>query len=140
MKNKMTLILGGIILVLIVSGLIVTYKLFLENRSNNAYGNRLDGAPKITESTTKNVIDEMNDLDDIKEAKVTHDGLLIKFSLVTNDDTDVNNIKNKINEILKNLDEEVLASYDIQIILHYGEVATFGYLHKTSSNISWIKN
>lgn len=144
-RNKVTVIIGTIFLVIMIAAGIALVKLVYPDSKKDLYGNRLDGIEEVLIEDVK--IEEIKQslTDTGKVNTVTYDlkGRLVNFIVDVKKDTDKVTSRALTDKILTSFTEEQKNFYDFQVFLTSIEDETseiypmIGYKHKTTVNFVW---
>ena len=144
-RNKVTVIIGTIFLVIMIAAGIALVKLVYPDSKKDLYGNRLDGIEEVLIEDVK--IEEIKQslTDTGKVNTVTYDlkGRLVNFMVDVKKDTDKVTSRALTDKILTSFTEEQKNFYDFQVFLTCTEEETseiypmIGYKHKTTVNFVW---
>lgn len=144
-NNKIAILFTIVIILILVIGLLMIYPLY-STKSGSDYGNRLDGIKKVAikNSVTDEVKKIFKEDERIEKVNINLKGKLYNVVLTLKDETELNEIADKIPEIFTNFSEEQLSFYDFQIFItgkNGEEVKTIiGYKNKKSESIIWSNN
>lgn len=144
-RNKVTVIIGTIFLVIMIAAGIALVKLVYPDSKKDLYGNRLDGIEEVLIEDVK--IEEIKQslTDTGKVNTVTYDlkGRLVNFIVDVKKDIDKVTSRALTDKILTSFTEEQKNFYDFQVFLTSVEDETseiypmIGYKHKTTVNFVW---
>lgn len=140
-KRKSTIILLIILAVIVVIA-IVLVGMFLPKTERSVYGNRLEGIENVpvTDSLKNSIIDSIVATDKTTSATVTLTGKIIKISIKVKDEVSLEDAKAIYNSFKDNFTEEILAYYDIQVMLTNSNYSSFGYLKAGRNELKWTNN
>ena len=115
MENKKIVILVSIILLAIILLLVLYKSLFYSNAEKAVYGDRLRDIKKneYTKEDRVETYNKVSEMEGVSEAKIFVKGRLIKFYVTFNDGLSADDIKNKFNEMLTFIEEDVKEYYDV---------------------------
>ena len=136
MKKKIPIIIVAMV-ILVLLGLII----------NNLFGGSdspriKNGDKHILTNKEKNAVkDVLEEIDNVDSVKIYSNVKIIKILVNLTEDTDFNNVKEKSNEAVKNISDENLEFYDVEIYVETkvdSEIyPKIGYKNKLRSEFSW---
>lgn len=114
-ENKKIVILVSIIILALILLLILYKSLFYSNSEKAVYGDRLRDIKKneFTKEQRVETYDKVVEVAGVSEAKISVKGRLIKFYVTFDDGVSAEDIKNKFNEMLGFLEDDVKGYYDV---------------------------
>lgn len=145
-KNKFTILVIGIFIVLVVLAAILKNMFFI-NTGQPVYGNRLDGIDDVEISSS-----QYNDLEKkLKDNKIVTavesnlDGRIINIIVTVKDDASKKDAKKLSSAVVDSFSKEQLAFYDIQIFVKKADkkqddFPIIGYKHNSKSDFYWTKD
>ena len=143
-ENKFPIMLSVLFIILVVISFNL-YKILMPDTNQAVYGSRLDNKVKLEKEEVNKVIDKIKESD--KVVKVTHKerGILLTYLVTVKEDTKLSEAKDIRKIILEHQSEEIVKSYDIQIIVlnedEENEIyPIMGYKNKSRKSFSWTKD
>ncbi len=143
-NNKKEVKIGIIILVIIIVMLVLYKSLFYSDSEKAVYGVRLRDIKEheFTNKEKKDVISKSSDIEGIKNVKVEVKGRLIKLFITFDEGVSQDDIKNKFNEMLAFVSDDVKGYYDvtfyaIQTINGKTKYPVIGYKQKGKDAVSF---
>jgi len=142
--------LTAIVVILIVISLLVlagfaVYRMFYPSNDKSVYGNRLDGAPEISNEVITKIKEELNNSKIINTVEYNKTVKTMKFYIDVKEDTKIAASQELGNIVIKNLSDDILKFYDISIYLtqkngQMKEYPAIGYHAKESNKFNWTIN
>lgn len=143
-KNKKVVKIGIILLVVLIVLLVLYKSLFYSDSEKANYGVRLRDIEEHEFKTKdrKSVEEKSSTLEDISTVKITIKGRLIKFFVNFDEETTNDVIKQRFNEMLSFVSENVKGYYDITFYakINKEDEETYpiiGYKHKNKTEITF---
>ena len=143
-RNKVTIIIGCIFLVIMIASSVALIKLVYPDSKKDLYGNRLDGIENvlISENTIKDIESSLKETELVNTVVYDLKGKLINFIIDVKKDTDKVSAQALTDKIISSFKEEEKNFYDFQVFLTCTEEESeiypmIGYKHKTSVNFMW---
>ena len=143
-NNKRIVKIIIILLILFLLVLVIFKSLFYSNSQKSVYGVRLrDYEKNKIDAKTKKVLQEKCvKAEEISSCKIEIKGRLVKYFINFNDNTSNEVIKNKINELIPNINDVSKVYYDIEfyaIEKREDKVVypVIGYKHKSKEAVSF---
>lgn len=144
-KNNKNIIKIGIILLIVIVLLIVSYKaLFYSNSEKATYGVRLNNIEehKFTNDDKKDIINKSSEIKGISTVKINVKGRLIKIFINYDENVTVEDMKKSFNDIASYFSENVKSYYDIAFYAKQNKedeenYPLMGYKHKNNTDISF---
>lgn len=142
-KNKFTIIAVIVFLILVL--LIAQVTNFLSPGEEKAiYGNRLEKKVKISETTKKDIKQNLESDGIVTKSSVRISGRIIDIMATVNAETDKNAAKNLTNKVTEKLTKNELKYYDIQLFVKKDTASNdfpiIGYKHHNKDDFSWTKD
>lgn len=146
-KHKVGIIATIVVIIIIVLSYFALKSMFIIGNETGKYGNRLDGIEnvEIKKEQTDKLIQEMEEIKDIKNVKYNLQGRLVYLIVEVTNDTAVEVAKGYANKMLSYFDDDQKGFYDIQVFIKSdSEESTvypiIGAKHKTSASFVWTEN
>ena len=113
--NKKEVKIGIIIFIVIIVMLVLYKSLFYSDSEKAVYGVRLRDIEEheFTNKEKKDVISKSSDIEGVSNAKIEVKGRLIKLFITFNEGISQDDIKNKFNEMLAFVSDDVKGYYDV---------------------------
>ncbi len=113
--NKKEVKIGIIIFIVIIVMLVLYKSLFYSDSEKAVYGVRLRDIEEheFTNKEKKDVISKSSDIEGVSNAKIEVKGRLIKLFITFNEEISQDDIKNKFNEMLAFVSDDVKGYYDV---------------------------
>ncbi len=144
-KNKHTVIVGIICLVLIIFVFVVKFT-FFPNEGTAIYGDRLDGIEEveIKEDQQEEIKTNLEDREEVSSASVSIAGRILNVIITVNDDVSLDTAKSLTDSIDSALEEDQKDYYDTQVFVQKtNDDASFpiiGYRHQDNDTYTWTKD
>ena len=141
-KNKTTVIVAIICLVLVMLMGLAVYRMFYPN-SGSVYGDRLDNAPEIDNAVIEQIKTKITEKDYVEEVKYETNVVVIKFFVSVKDGTKLKDAQKIGDIILDTLSTKVLGFYDVEVYLtneNDSSYPSIGYHSKNAEQFNWIDN
>ena len=150
-RHKGLALVGGLTLILIVIMFIIFARMIFST-GDSEYGDRLNGIVKINKSTTKEIIEETKELDQVEDITIRTQGRIIYTTITFKEGTKLSKAKEIASNTLSKYSEEVIEYYDFGYFLKENvkesedkekEKTGFtvaGTKHPETEKISWTKN
>lgn len=141
LSNIMLIVLSAILLVIIIIAVILI-GLFLPKTEGSVFGNRLDGIENVplTGDVKSSIIDAINATEKTTSSDITLTGKIIKVSIKVKDEVSLEDAKKIYDSFKSKFTEEILAYYDIQVMLVNKNYSAFGYLKAGRTELKWTNN
>ena len=146
-KNRVILSLLSIIIVCLIICLIFGFKIFWGETDGNEYGTRLDGLDKTpyTETEKETIKTYFLKDENVDSVKFNLQGKIMYITINFSKDLKLATAKKLVNESLKEMNEEIASTYDIQFILTTSVedskiYPTMGYKAHKKTAVSWINS
>ena len=150
-RHKGLALIGSLTLILLVIMFIIFARMIFTT-GDSEYGTRLKGIVKIDKSTTKEIINETEELDEVEEITIRTQGKIIYTTIIFKEGTNLDKAKEIASNTLSKYDEKVIKYYDFGYFLKE-EIETSedeedektgftiaGTKHPDVESISWTKN
>ena len=144
-RHKGLALIGGLTLILLVIMFIIFGKMIF-SRSDSEYGTRLKGLVKIDKSTTKEIIDETEKLDEVEKITIRTQGKIVYTTIIFKKGTKLDKAKEIASNTLTKYDEKTMRYYDFGYFLKENTDSeeekgfrTAGTKHPDIEKISWTK-
>lgn len=145
--HKFKLIILVVFIVVFVVALIALMNLLYPDSRKNVYGNRLDGIENVPIKTKilTEIKDKISSSEFVLEVDDLLTGRLIKFTIYVKADTNKDDAKRLVANIIETLSKEIQEFYDIQVLINEDKEESkaypiFAYKHKKSKEFIWTKN
>lgn len=145
-RNKLTVLVIVIFVLVVALGAYMYHTIFLGNKSE-AYGNRLDGieSVKITSDQYKTIEEKLKDNANVLEVSTNLNGKIVNVIITVKDEVNKDTAKKIAAPVLKEFDKEQLAFYDIQIFVkknnkELNDFPIVGYKQNGKEGLSWSKD
>ena len=149
-RHKGLALIGSLTLVLLVIMFIIFARMFFST-SDSEYGTRLKGLVKIDKNTTKEIINETEELDEVEKITIRTQGKIIYTTIIFKEGTKLDKAKEIASNTLSKYSEEVVGYYDFGYFLkelvpkaENEEKQKTGFIvagtkHPDTEKISWTK-
>ena len=144
-RHKGLALIGGLTLILLVIMFIIFARIIFTS-SDSEYGTRLKGLVKIDKNTTKEIINETEELDEVEKITIRTQGKIIYTTIIFKEGTKLDKAKEIASNTLSKYDEKVINYYDFGYFLKENteteEEQGFraaGTKHPDIEKISWTK-
>lgn len=144
-RHKGLALIGGLTLILLAIMFIIFGKMVFST-SNSEYGTRLKGLVKIANSTTKEIISETKELDEVEEITIRTQGKIVYTTIIFKKGTKLDKAKEIASNTLTKYNEKTLRYYDFGYFLkeNTGSEEETGFniagtKHPDIETISWTK-
>lgn len=146
-KGNKKLIICIIFFVLVIISLLVLYKiLFYSDDEKAIYGVRITDIDeyKLEKKDVTSLEKKASELEKINSVKITIKGRLIKYFIDVDSSLTNDEIKNKINEMANQIDDDTKSYYDVTFYVSKKteDSVTYpiiGYKHKSKENITFTE-
>ena len=131
-----------LLLLLIIITLVVLLGLFLPKTEGSVYGNRLDGIEDVplTGDVKSSILDAITSTEKTTSSNIALTGKIIKINIKVKDDVSLEDAKKIYDSFKSKFTEQILAYYDIQIMLVSKDYSAFGYLKAGRPELKWTNN
>ena len=144
-RHKGLALIGGLTLILLVIMFIIFGKMIF-SKSDSEYGTRLKGVVKIDNKTTKETINETEELEEVEEITIRTQGKIVYTTIIFKKGTKLDKAKEIASNTLKKYDEKILRCYDFGYFLKENTDSedesgfnVAGTKHPDIEEISWTK-
>lgn len=154
-RHKGLAIVGGLTLVLVII-MFAIFARVIFSTGKTEYGDRLNGIEKINQKTTKEIIEETKELEQVEDLTIRTQGKIIYTTIIFKEGTKLSKAKEIANNTLEKYDDEIKKDYDFGFFLKENikepedkednkkeEVKTgfvvAGTKHPETKSISWTK-
>lgn len=151
-RHKGLAIVGGLTLILIIVMVVICARMVFST-GETVYGQRLKGLVKIAKSTTQEIVEETQELEQVENITIRTQGKIVYTTIEFKEGTSLSKAKEIASNTLSKYDEEILKYYDFGYFLKENveesedsedeEKLGFtvaGTKHPDTKNISWTKN
>ena len=146
-KRNKKLIIWIIFFILVMISLLVLYKiLFYSDDEKAIYGVRITDIDeyKLEKKDVTSLEKKASELEKINSVKITIKGRLIKYLIDVDSSLTNDEIKNKINEMANQIDDDTKSYYDVTFYVSRKteDSVTYpiiGYKHKNKENITFTE-
>ena len=146
-KRNKKLIIWIIFFILVMISLLVLYKiLFYSDDEKAIYGVRITDIDeyKLEKKDVTSLEKKASELEKINSVKITIKGRLIKYFIDVDSSLTNDEIKNKINEMANQIDDDTKSYYDVTFYVSRKteDSVTYpiiGYKHKNKENITFTE-
>ena len=146
-KRNKKLIIWIIFFILVMISLLVLYKiLFYSDDEKAIYGVRITDIDeyKLEKKDVTSLEKKASELEKINSVKITIKGRLIKYFIDVDSSLTNDEIKNKINEMANQIDDDTKSYYDVTFYVSKKteDSVTYpiiGYKHKNKENITFTE-
>ncbi len=144
-KYRTILILLVVCLLLMVLAAFAVYRMFYPSNDKSVYGDRLNGAPTITEDIINKIKEEIEDYDFVESFKYRTSVKTMVFNIDVASGTKIDKAQKLSEEIINNLTSDIIDFYDISLYLTQKDgdsvdYPAIGYSSKGSKNFMWTLN
>lgn len=147
-RHKGLALIGSLTLILLVIMVIICARMIFTT-SDSEYGTRLKGLVKIDKTTTKEIIDETEENEEVEKITIRTQGKIVYTTIIFKKGTDIEKAKEIASNTLSKYDEKVIKYYDFGYFLKENvensedeEKKGFivaGTKHPDIDKISWTK-
>lgn len=149
-RHKGLAIVGGLTLILLIVMFAILWKIIFSN-GESVYGQRLKGLVKIDKNLTKEIINEVKELEQVEDIEIRTQGKIIYTTITFVEGTKLDKAKEIASETLSKYEEDVKGYYDFGYLLKENvqddeeteEIekgfASAGTKHPDNEKISWTK-
>ena len=151
-RHKGLALVGGLTLILIVI-IFIIFSRMIFNNGDSIYGNRLDNFVKIDKKVTKEIIEEVSELEQVEDIEIRTQGRIVYTTILFKEGTKLDKAKEIANGTLEKYSEKVIGYYDfgyfLKEVIAESESETedkktgfviAGTKHPDIDAISWTKN
>ena len=148
-RHKGLAIIGGLTLILLVI-IFAIFSRMIFSTGKGEYGDRLKNIVNISQDTTKKIIDETKELDEVEDIKVRTQGKIVYTTITFTESTSKDRAKEIANKTLEYYSEEEVECYDFEFFLTQKEIlddegndkayTIAGNKHPEKDSISWTRN
>ena len=141
-KNKTTVIVAIICLVLVVLMGVAVYRMFYPS-NGSVYGDRQENAPEIDNVVNEKIKNKIMDSDLVEEVNYNTNVTTMKFFIKVKDSAKLEKVQALSDIILDTLSTKVVSFYDIEIYLtneNNSSYPSIGYHSKNAESFSWTNN
>ena len=141
-KNKTSLVVGIICIIVVVLISLAIYRMFYPS-NDSIYGDRLDNAPEIDNAVIEQIKTKMLDTGLIENVEYETNVATMKFFVSVSDNTKLEEAQKLGDIILDTLSTKIINFYDIEVFLtneNNEQYPSIGYHSKSASLFSWINN
>ena len=148
-RHKGLATVGGLALILIII-IFAIFARMIFSTGDSEYGHRLDNIVKIDNNTTKEIIEEVKENDNVENITIRTQGKIIYTTIEFKEGTNSNKAKEIASNTLTKYDEDVIECYDFgfflkEIMAESEDEVKQGFLiagtkHPSTEKISWTKN
>ena len=153
-RHKGLVLVGTLTLILLAILFIICGRMFFST-GETEYGKRLNGLVKLDKNTTKEIISEISEIEEVEKITIRTQGKIIYTTIIFKEGTKVAKAKEIASNTMNKYSEEVVGYYDFGFFLKENvivdeedkdeENVKTGFLvagtkHPDIENISWTKN
>jgi hypothetical protein len=142
-KHKFTVVTLVIILIMIILGSIISYKMFF-SYGNNKYGSRLKNVEnlEISNYTVTKLESELKELENVDSVNYNLNGKIINVMLKVDSSLDKDTAKEYGDKVLEYFSLEERKNYDIQVFVETKEdgYSIIGYVKAGKESLVWSNN
>ena len=149
-RHKGLAIVGSLTLILLIVMFAIVSKIIFSN-GESAYGPRLNGIAKLDKNITKEIINNVQELEEIENIKIRTQGSIIRTVIIFKKGVNLNKVKEIASETLTKYDEDIIADYDFEYYLKENVVddketeevekgiSSTGTKHPKKDKITWTR-
>ena len=148
-RHKGLAIIGGLTLILLVV-LFAIFSRMIFSTGKGEYGDRLKNIVNISKDTTKKIIDETKEIDEVEDITIRTQGKIVYTTITFAESTSKDRAKEIANKTLEYYSEEEIECYDFEFFLTQKEMlddegndkayTIAGNKHPEKDSISWTRN
>ena len=144
-KKYRNTIIVIIVFIIIFLSVIKMIDFFIPNSGTPVYGNRLDGIVEISDEELEEIKNKIKEDETVTDVSTTISGKILNIKITVKDSASVSASKKIGNNALKNIKEEILTQYDIQVYLiktskEENNFPIIGYKKNTLESLTWTKD
>lgn len=145
-KKHLTAIVVTIVcLILLILAAFAVYRMFYPSNDKSVYGDRLGGAPEISNEDISSIKDKINDTEFVNTIEFKESVKTLKFYIDVKGDVKIEDAKDLGDIVLEGFSADVVEFYDIAIYLtqktgKMEEYPAIGQNAKGSKKINWVVN
>lgn len=115
-RHKNLAIIGTLTLILLIVMFIIFARMIFTT-GETEYGQRLKGLEKLDKTVTKEIIDEIEELEFVEDIKIRTQGKIIYTTIIVKEGTKLSKAKEIASNTITKYDEEILEDYDLGFFL-----------------------
>ena len=140
-QDKKTKIMMIIVVSIVILLLILLYLIFFKTNSNNS-GRCSTTDYKFSEKSTNKVENKIKEIDKVESVDIYLNVCIVKIIVNLKEDVDIDIIKSKMTESLKEFDSDVIDNYDLELFITSSNENSDKYpiivsKHKSQKDFYW---